>query len=54
VVFATMTFPSKRSGAGYVSDAAGLLGKTFREGLYYPLPLIGCTLTSGEFIGWVD
>ncbi|MBB5037439.1 hypothetical protein [Prosthecobacter dejongeii] len=54
VVFAALTLPATRGSASYTGVAASLVGDTFLEGVYYPLPLTGCTLTSGSFIGWLD
>lgn len=54
VVFSAMQFPARRAASGYNGDTEALLGDTFLEGVYYPIPLIGCTLASGEFIGWLD
>lgn len=54
VVFSSMTFPEWRGSVEYVGNPADLVGDVFLEGVYYPIPLIGCTLASGAFIGWRD
>ena len=53
-VVAAIAFPAQRGGTKYRGDASGSVGQTLLEGVFYPIPAIGLTLTSGKLIGWRD
>ena len=62
-VLAAIAFPPQRGGTKYRGDAsgsvgppllAGIVGQSLLEGVFYPIPAVGLTLTSGKLIGWRD
>ncbi len=50
----SITHPSAVNGTGYTGDASFIADKTFKEGVFYPLPAISLTLSSGQAIGWLQ
>jgi hypothetical protein len=50
---AAITFPTTRGGKAFQGDS-GIVGETLLEGVFYPVPCTGITLTSGKLIGWRD